>query len=147
MPGAGAAASAPAVSVERTPVTDPGPTNDSTSDATDAPPPTIEPDPATSASTDASPPETTAAPPATDAAQDDVFLRLGDESPEVELMQFKLSVLEYLPTGSDTGVFDEATQSGLRRFQSDYGLGVDGIFGPLTGRALNAAIQSVAVET
>ena len=61
-------------------------------------------------------------------------------------MQLKLSVIDYLPAGSDTGVFDEATQRGLRRFQSDYGLGVDGIFGPLTGRALNAAVQSINIE-
>lgn len=100
-----------------------------------------------SSTTAPAPPATTAAPPATDAPSEDVFLRIGDEGPEVGVMQLKLSVLGYLPAGSDTGVFDEATRGGLRSFQSDYGLGVDGIFGPLTGRALNAAVQSVAVET
>lgn len=86
-------------------------------------------------------------PPATDGSPDEVFLRVGDEGDEVGLMQFKLSVLGYLPVGSDSGVFDQATENGLRRFQADYGLGVDGVFGPLTGRALNAAAQSVATET
>ncbi len=58
-------------------------------------------------------------------------------------MQRKLAILGYLPDGSDNGIFDEATRAGLRRFQSDYGLGVDGIFGPLTDRSLTAASLSV----
>ncbi len=103
---------------------------------------------ATAASTTAPPPETDVAPPATEAPpDDDVFLRIGDEGSEVGVMQLKLSLLDYLPAGSDNGVFDEATQGGLRRFQADYGLGVDGIFGPLTGRSLNAAVQSVDIES
>ncbi len=103
--------------------------------------------PTTAPSTD-DPTETGAeAAPAPAAPDDDVFLRLGDQGDEVGLMQFKLSVLQYLPTGSDSGVFDEATESGLRQFQSDYGLGVDGVFGPVTERSLNAALQSVNVES
>lgn len=154
IPGADAVITAPVDSTELAPITDPAATDPSPVAETDAPIPTLdEPAPTapvaeTSASTTtAPPPETTAAPPATDAPPlEDVFLRVGDEGPEVGVMQLKLSVLEYLPAGSDTGVFDEATERGLRGFQSDYGLGVDGIFGPLTGRALNAAVQSVAVE-
>lgn len=85
-------------------------------------------------------------PPATDPPVEVVYLRLGDEGDAVGSMQFKLAVLGYMQPGSDTGVFDEATDAGLRRFQADYGLGVDGVFGPLTGRSLNAATQSIAVE-
>jgi hypothetical protein len=109
---------------------------------TAAPVPTETPAP----STVAPQPGTTVAPPATDPPSEEVFLRLGDEGPEIGAMQLKLSVLGYLPAGSDTGVFDEATQRGLRNFQADYGLGVDGVFGALTDRALNAAAQSVNVE-
>lgn len=98
------------------------------------------------ATSEAEAPATTAAPPATNAPSDDVYFRVGDEGDEIGLMQFKLSVLGYLPVGSDTGVFDDATSGALRRFQADYGLGVDGVFGPLTGRALTAAAQSVHVE-
>lgn len=112
--------------------------NESTPETAPTTTPTTTTTSTTTATTDAS------AAPVTD-ARDDAFLRIGDEGDDVGLMQFKLSVLEYLPVGSDTGVFDEATEIGLRRFQSDYGLGVDGVFGPITRRALNAALQSVDV--
>jgi murein L,D-transpeptidase YcbB/YkuD len=151
VPGADAVVTAPVASVELPPTAEPPDTQAPTTDqaaTTAAPVPTeapasstIAPGPAPETS-----PETTFAPPATDAPVEDVFLRIGDEGPEVGAMQLKLSVLDYLEAGSDTGVFDEATQRGLRSFQADYGLGVDGVFGPLTGRALNAAAQSVVVE-
>ncbi|MEM1335160.1 MAG: peptidoglycan-binding domain-containing protein [Actinomycetota bacterium] len=79
-----------------------------------------------------------------DAASDDVFLRRGDEGPEVRSMQQRLIVLEYLAAGGDTGVFDAATADALIDFQAQYGLVVDGIFGPQSDRALNAAAASVA---
>ncbi len=145
VPVADAVVTAPVASVELPPTAVPPDTPAPTIDqptTTAAPVPTEAPAP----STVAPQPETTAAPPATDAPSEEVFLRLGDEGPEIGAMQLKLSVLDYLPAGSDTGVFDEATQRGLRSFQSDYGLGVDGVFGALTDRALNAAAQSVNVE-
>lgn len=98
------------------------------------------------AATTAAPPATTGPTAATEAQGDDGYFRRGDEGPEVGLMQFKLSVLGYMATGSDSGFFDQATESGLRSFQADYGLGVDGVFGPLTGRALNAAVASINVD-
>ena len=159
IPGANEISTAPVVTIERpavdtTPATDTSPgtspgtatgnsddvdSSDTTTVATNAPATTRAPPPA-------DPPPATDAPPASNATSDVVYLRLGDEGSEVGLMQFKLSVLGYLPTGSDSGVFDQATESALRRFQSDYGLGVDGVFGPLTDRSLNAAVQSVDVE-
>ncbi len=130
------------------------PTPDSAAPTSAAPTPTTAPTTAPSAAPSTDDPTETGAgaeaapdPEAAETPDDAVFLRLGDQGDEVGLMQFKLSVLQYLPTGSDTGVFDEATESGLRRFQSDYGLGVDGVFGPLTERSLNAALQSVNVES
>lgn len=128
---------APSTPTDAPPTTAPRPDDPVTTPPTTAAPPT----------TESTAPETAAAPPSTDAPADGVYLRVGDEGDEVGLMQFKLSVLGYLPTGADSGVFDEATNGALRRFQADYGLGVDGVFGPLAGRALNAAVQSVIVET
>jgi len=106
---------------------------------TEAPPPTEAPP-----TTTVAPPEPTA--PATAAPDPDVFLRQGDEGPRVGLMQFKLVVLGYLPTGADTGVFDSATSSAVLEFQGDYGLIVDGIVGPETERAISAAAESINPE-
>ena len=96
-------------------------------------------------------PETTAAPaeseaPATAAPDPADFLRQGDEGPRVGLVQFKLVVLGYLPSGADTGVFDSATNSAVLAFQGDYGLIVDGIIGPETDRAISAAAESINPE-
>lgn len=166
VPGADAIVTAPVATIDVAAVTDSttggttAPATDTTTGAeTEEPTPAVEDAPATTApepvpietpapsTTATQPSDTTAAPPATEAPSDEGFFRIGDEGPEVGLMQLKLSVLDYLPAGSDTGVFDQATENGLRRFQADYGLGVDGVFGPLTGRSLNAAVQSVNVET
>ena len=73
-----------------------------------------------------------------------MFLRVGDEGPEVASVQRRLIELDYLPAGADTGVFDQATADALIDFQAQYGLIVDGIFGPESDRALNAAIASVS---
>ncbi|MFK7916902.1 MAG: peptidoglycan-binding protein [Ilumatobacter sp.] len=87
---------------------------------------------------------TTTLAPATTAA--DPFLRIGDEGDAVEVMQLKLEVLGYLPSNAQPGVFDRATADGLIDFQAQYGIVVDGIFGPQTDRALTAAAQSVNVD-
>ncbi len=74
---------------------------------------------------------------------DGPFLRRGDEGPEVVSLQQRLIELEYLAPGGDSGVFDGATADALIDFQAQYGLVVDGIFGPESDRALNAAAASV----
>ncbi|WP_423982395.1 peptidoglycan-binding domain-containing protein [Ilumatobacter sp.] len=74
------------------------------------------------------------------------LLRQGDEGPEVGVMQLKLIVLGYLPTGSDTGVFDGATNSAVLSFQSEYGLVVDGLVGPETERSISAAANSINAD-
>jgi peptidoglycan hydrolase-like protein with peptidoglycan-binding domain len=76
----------------------------------------------------------------------DQFLRLGDEGPQVSIMQLKLATLGYLSPGYADAVFDRATADGLIEFQGQYGLIVDGVFGPQTDRSLTAAAQSVSVE-
>lgn len=103
----------------------------------------------TTAPTTTVPPTTvppTTVPPTTAAPVDDGFLRIGDTGDVVGLMQLKLSALGYLPANAETGVFDRATADGLIDFQAQYGLVVDGIFGPETDRALTAAAQSVNPE-
>ncbi len=145
IPGADAVVTAPIASIDRPPVTETVPPTTVPADAvtTTATPVATEPP---APSTTAPAPETTAAPPATEAPAEDIYLRVGDEGPAVASMQLRLSVLDYQRAGSDTGIFDEATGRALRTFQADYGLGVDGVFGPITDRALNAAAQSVEVE-
>lgn len=88
-------------------------------------------------------PSTTDAPTTTEAPVADVFLRVGDEGPEVRSMQEQLIALEYLPAGAADGRFDQETADALIDFQADYGLVVDGIYGPESDRALNAAAASV----
>ena len=112
---------------------------------TPTPPPT--PPPTEPPATDAPPPATEPAPaPDTTEVQNPDFLRQGDEGPRVGLIQFKLVVLGYLPTGGDTAVFDAATNSAVLSFQGDYGLIVDGIIGPETERAISAAAESINPE-
>lgn len=102
---------------------------------TEAPTPTETPPPTETASPSTTPPAPEVAPETTQARNPD-FLRQGDEGPRIGLIQFKLVAVGYLPTGSDTGVFDAATNSAVLAFQGDYGLIVDGIIGPETDRDL-----------
>ncbi|MFN3258766.1 MAG: peptidoglycan-binding protein [Ilumatobacter sp.] len=73
-----------------------------------------------------------------------LYLRAGDEGPEVTAIQERLIALEYLAAGGATGVFDRATNSAVLAFQGQYGLLVDGVVGPETRAALAAAAASVA---
>ncbi len=104
--------------------------------------------PATTAAPTAPPttPAPTAPPPTTDPPREVEYLRQGDEGPRIATMQRELIALDLLPPGADTGVFDAATNSALLSFQGQWGLLVDGVFGPETDRALTAAAQSVARE-
>lgn len=74
---------------------------------------------------------------------EDPFLRIGDDGPRVTRMQLQLQALGYLDPGYDEGLFDRATADALIDFQAQYGLVVDGIFGPETDRSLSAAAASV----
>ncbi len=85
----------------------------------------------------------TTPPPLTTTTIEIEYLRRGDEGPRVQTMQEELIVLGYLSAGSATGVFDGATADALVSFQGDYGLIVDGVFGPETDRSLTAAALSV----
>ena len=149
VPGADDVVTAPVATADMPPVQTSPATNPPTSSADDSEPQsaaTTTPATTTSAPTPPAP-ATAATPPATEPPDDDVFLRLGDEGPLVASMQSKLASIDYLSSGFEPGVFDDSTRLGLRRFQGDYGLGVDGIFGPITLRALNAAVSSIGTES
>lgn len=106
-------------------------------------PPTIAPPPTTAPPISETPPATTTTPP----PPPDPFLRIGDEGDEVSVMQSKLVTLEYLSPGYADGLFDRATADAVIDFQAQYGLVVDGIFGPETDRSLSAAAASVAPDS
>lgn len=73
-----------------------------------------------------------------------VFLRAGDEGPEVSRLQQLLVQTGYLQPGYLDGVFDRATNRAVLAFQGEYGLLVDGVVGPETTRSLRAAAASIA---
>ena len=61
-------------------------------------------------------------------------LRLGDRGSQVSALQESLAVAGF--PGSSSGIFDEATQKAVIRFQQAKGLAPDGIVGPQTLAAL-----------
>jgi peptidoglycan hydrolase-like protein with peptidoglycan-binding domain len=63
------------------------------------------------------------------------YLKLGSQGPQVSALQESLAVGGFY-RGSANGVFDEATQKAVVRFQQAKGLLVDGIVGPQTRAAL-----------
>ena len=69
------------------------------------------------------------------ALADDGILRPGDQGEEVKGLQRKLIELEYLE-GEATGVYDEATEEAVRRFQQDHWLLVTGMADNITRRLL-----------
>ena len=73
-------------------------------------------------------------------------LRRGDKGPYVVDMQTKLNKLGYDlgPCGID-GDFGRATEKAVKAFQGDHGLKVDGICGPATWAALDAAVAALTV--
>jgi peptidoglycan hydrolase-like protein with peptidoglycan-binding domain len=70
-------------------------------------------------------------------------LRLGDRSPDVRLLQERLSA-ENFYLGPINGVFGYETDSAVRQFQRERGLLVDGIVGQDTWAALEADNRPVA---
>jgi len=62
-------------------------------------------------------------------------LNLGSNNRYVRYLQQDLKTLGYL-SGNVDGKYGSATRTAVRNFQTDQGLGVDGISGPLTKNAL-----------
>ena len=76
-------------------------------------------------------------------------IRRGDRGEYVTLAQIKLKEAGYDigKSGAD-GIFGAATQTAVKNFQRDHGLGVDGVVGPMTWDALDnqPAIQLYTVH-
>jgi peptidoglycan hydrolase-like protein with peptidoglycan-binding domain len=64
------------------------------------------------------------------------ILQLGDRGSQVSVLQESLAAAGF--SGGASGIFDEATQDAVRRFQQAKGLTVDGIVGSQTRAALPA---------
>lgn len=71
----------------------------------------------------------------THAALGDRLLARGSRGPEVAELQKRLSMLGYV-VGPIDGIFGPKTEAGVRLFQKEHGLVVDGIAGPNTIREL-----------
>ncbi|NND03446.1 MAG: hypothetical protein HKN91_11725 [Acidimicrobiia bacterium] len=65
--------------------------------------------------------------------------RLGDQGEPVRDIQDRLNALGYGRNRDDAGTFGPGTESAVRTFQAARGIGVDGIVGPDTWRAMVAA--------
>lgn len=65
-------------------------------------------------------------------------LRTGSKGPEVKKLQALLNTALLLnPPLKIDGDFGRATDSAVKRFQAEKGLGIDGIVGPKTRKALS----------
>ena len=77
------------------------------------------------------PPESVEVPegviPESDEDQDVSAIALGNSGTRVMQIQRRLITLGYMPAGTDTGVFDEATQDGVNRFLSAVGRSGNGM--------------------
>lgn len=66
------------------------------------------------------------------------LLQMGDQGPMVRALQLALAKLGYNLKG--TGNFGGATDAAVTDFQQQHGLEADGVVGPATARALDAAV-------
>lgn len=71
----------------------------------------------------------------------------GSTGTVVQQLQIALIRLGYSVVGSADGDFGPNTLSGVKSFQSDYKLTVDGIVGPATWSAIDAALKSIVIPT
>ncbi|HEY9835168.1 MAG TPA: peptidoglycan-binding protein, partial [Stenomitos sp.] len=67
-------------------------------------------------------------------------IQLGDRNPQVTFIQNRLQQLGYLDRSAD-GIFDQATQDAVIRFQRDKRLNPDGVVGAQTESALFAEFE------
>jgi N-acetylmuramoyl-L-alanine amidase len=76
-------------------------------------------------------------------------IRRGDRGPAVTEIRAVLVSLNLLPAGGPPGAdeFDAETERAVRAFQQDRGLSVDGLVGPETWRALDAARWRLGART
>ncbi len=71
-------------------------------------------------------------------------LKFGDRGQTVKLLQTHLQKLGYYGSALD-GIFGPLTEAGVRSFQQDQSLLVDGVVGPLTWQRLENSLKSISV--
>ena len=73
-------------------------------------------------------------------------LRLGSRGTDVKEVQSLLQRLGYY-SGAIDGIFGSGTANGVRAFQRDYGLTVDGIVGPMTFNIMEPLLMGYSIYT
>ena len=68
-------------------------------------------------------------------------LRRNSTGSEVTKLQNNLIKLNYLKSGSATGKYDSATESAVKKFQTDYSLDADGVAGTKTLSLISAIVN------
>jgi len=71
-----------------------------------------------------------------------VTLQRGSEGPEVAHLQTILNLIGYYGDDID-GIFGLATEHGVKSYQADFGLKIDGIVGSSTWESLDNTIQEL----
>jgi hypothetical protein len=79
------------------------------------------------------------------AAVETADLRMGDQGEAVRALQYALLALGF-DTGVPDGSFEAKTRDALAAFQRDAGFAADGVVGPVTARALAAALGRRAAQ-
>jgi len=64
-------------------------------------------------------------------------LRAGDQGEGVRTLRLRLAAEGYGATMADLSTFDEGLEAAVREYQARHALGVDGVLGPATRKALN----------
>lgn len=85
-------------------------------------------------------------PTATPSFNANTFLEVGSSGSDVRKMQERLISLGYL-SGTATGVFDKATEAGVKAFQRRHTGDPDGVAGPATLKALYSSSASATSST
>ncbi|MDI3529763.1 MAG: hypothetical protein PWQ23_1582 [Thermoanaerobacter sp.] len=75
------------------------------------------------------------------------ILKYGMRSPEVRHLQQNLNKAGYFVTANPTDYFGPATKNAVMRLQKDYNLVPDGIYGPLTEKALMDKLNAISKAT
>lgn len=72
------------------------------------------------------------------------LLKIGDKGDDVLLLQEKLICLKYNIVAD--GIYGSKTDQAVRQFQAKNGLKVDGIYGPVTKKAMDVAVEKECVN-
>ena len=73
-------------------------------------------------------------------------LKPGDKGDQVTQLQIFLMMTDFLPSGSDTGVYDATTTKAVKAFQKSVKLPQVGNVGPATKLKINGKLYSIALK-